>query len=262
VRRSEPFCIQQPRDLLIHFLSRRQFLETLLKGFQMSALSIRAHPARQPVFGGRTRLPVDLKPNFAALTLLIEEDLFDDQAQEALPVGRGGGGCPPDFGQVFAEGQNVAPIGRGQVQMLLLLPGLVGLFELFDVPELLFPLAFERPGHQTVFRFHRLILAACPGGLIPSALEPQLPLLAECSRFLFQFLQSGQGQGDLVRHQGLEDQAFNFGIHVQRADFLATRTAILLAGKSADIDRERALRPGVMQAQMEATPTTDGGPLQ
>ncbi len=51
----------------------------------------------------RSRLPQDLEPDLALEALLVEDDLADDEAQDALALGRRCRRGVPDAGQIFAQ---------------------------------------------------------------------------------------------------------------------------------------------------------------
>jgi hypothetical protein len=78
--RSQALPIESRGDLVVHLLSRAQFTKSLLNKVKIGVLGIRADPPGNPVLAVRSGPPVDLKPDLALNSSLIENHALDDQA--------------------------------------------------------------------------------------------------------------------------------------------------------------------------------------
>ena len=66
------------------------------------------------VFACRSRLPQDFEPDLPLQAFLIEDDLADNEAQDALALGRRRRRGMPDAGQIFAQRQQTVAVPLAQ----------------------------------------------------------------------------------------------------------------------------------------------------
>src|SRR6202011_150511 len=136
------------------------------------------------------------------------------------------------------------------------------LLDSFDRAQLLFPGALERARNEAILRLDSVILATRPLGLVASALASQRPLSCELAALCLQLPNCGKRNRDLIRRQGIEEDALDKRVDRQSADFLTQRTALLVPIGPAAIDMIVTIRPGVAQAHATSTPAADRDTLQ
>lgn len=124
------------------------------------------------------------------------------------------------------------------------------------------PLAFQLPGHQAMFGFDGLVLAAGPVSLFLGPLDFQLGLAEAEVGLRLELVQRGQGQVDLGGGQGRQEEPFDLGIDPVSADGLADRGPLVLVGAIAAIDGVLAVGTAIMHAHPLATTAAADQALQ
>ena len=110
------------------------------------------------------------------------------------------------------------------------------LLDSLDGAQLLFPGPFERACNETVFRLNSVILAPRPLGFVASALAAQYPLPLKLSALLLQVADRRDRDRNLIRRQGVEEDALDVRVDRQGPDFLKWRTALLVPIGPAAVD--------------------------
>ena len=151
----------------------------------------------------------------------VDGDVLDEDAQQLLAVGLRGGRGVPDLREVAGQGLDRRALGRGEGFRLLLGEPLVVRFQPGRLGERGFPVRFQLPGDEPVFRFGELVLAAGAVRGIAGALEPLAPQLAEHGPLVLGL--RGGGHGDLQRggRHRLQHLAGDIGVEGGAGDVLA-----------------------------------------
>src|SRR5207237_10840270 len=85
----------------------------------------------------------------------------------------------PQFGKILTQRDNLSAVRRGKRYRLLAAPTLVFNVDLLRLPELVLPVALQRPCHQTVLAFDGIIPKHRPLHLIARLLALEAPFTLE-----------------------------------------------------------------------------------
>jgi len=101
---------------------------------------------------------------------------LDQEAHDLLAFGGRRAGRLPHRREVGAERHDIRPLGRRQGEGGLGFPSAEFLFRLFHGAQLGFPLVFQTPGDQPVFRLDGIVLPLRALTVIAQPLQVQRPL--------------------------------------------------------------------------------------
>jgi len=91
--------------------------------------------------------------------------------------------------------------------------------ELLDCSKFVFPLRLERPRHQAVLWFDRIVLASSSLGVVARSLQAQLPLPLQCSILTLDLGHGRHGDCQFVGRESLKDDVFNIVIQAEGASW-------------------------------------------
>jgi hypothetical protein len=196
----------------------------------------------------RSSLPDSLDPDLTARALLIEDNLTHDEAYQPLALGCRRRYSVPNAWQVLARMLQCQAIDVVQNQGLLALPAGMVLLDRLQGAQLLLPNPLQRARNKTVLGFDRILLTACPLGLVAGAFTPQTPLSRKLLSLPLDLFERGDGDGDPVRRGGIEQDLRDHIVDRLSTDLLAERSGTLITIDPAAIDRVIAARTAVAQA--------------
>src|SRR6266566_3252322 len=154
------------------FLGQRlDQLADLWIGAQVTQLANRSD--HDPL-GGASADPLDTHLHTLAVALHIYDDSLNDLADDLFPIGCGGGWGGPECGNVRRQAANRLPLGFRQQAWLVLDKAMILLLKLLLGRQFLFPGTFQRPGHEPMLRFDRLVLTSSPLDFIGGSFAPLL----------------------------------------------------------------------------------------
>ena len=142
------------------------------------------------------------------------------------------------------------------------MPARIFLFDSLDGTQLVLPGSFERARHKPVFGLDGVILASCPLGLVARPFSSQRPLPLELPTLFLQLPHRRDCDRNLIRGEGIEENALDERVDRQGPNFLTQRAGSLVAIDPATIDRIVAIRPGVAQTHAAAAAAADCDALQ
>ena len=131
---------------------------------------------RDDQLGDRAAPPADRDGRAVLLALDVEDDFFDQAAQELLAVAVGGCGRGPHAAEVCAEREQLLAFGVGQRPRSLLLAQRELGFGVGERVQRLFPVALQAARDQAVLGLDVAVAALSALGLVSRLLDLEAPL--------------------------------------------------------------------------------------
>jgi hypothetical protein len=157
----------------------------------------------------------------------LDRHLFDEGAEQLLPVARRGRWRVPDGGEIGSECEQTIALGlRDHPRSLFFAAFQLDLGRL-NCAQALLPVAFEAARHQPVVGIDSAITTLGALRLVIGSLDPELPLLQSGFAFDFQPLSGGKGGSKPNRLQGSDEGPSDGLVDLDTADIEARLRAAL-----------------------------------
>ena len=160
----------------------------------------------------RTALPADVQDRVPRTALLLDGNVFDEQAKHALAVT---GLCRrrmPQAWHILRQRQYLRLLFRRGYSRLLLFEVGVLFFEIFDAQQGVVPATLEGRGNQTLRRIDFLVTSLGERGLILCSLDAHLPLAQHRLIAHLEFLQRRECEFKLRGLQRLQRRGGDRGV--------------------------------------------------
>jgi hypothetical protein len=175
----------------------------------------------------RAALPAQREMGRGLVALDLDDDFFEERAQQLLAVARRGRGRLPDGGEIGPEREEaVALCLRDHPRPLPFAALEIGLGG-FELPQALFPIAFEAARHQPVVGVDGAIAALGTLRFVTCPLHPEPPLLQGGPAIAFEPLGGGESGGKPGRLQGADEGPGDGLVDLDAADIEAIDAAAL-----------------------------------
>src|SRR6516164_206620 len=219
-------------------------------------LLVALHGTRQAVVADKTTRPADGHLNLIRLPLHADLDLFDQKADEALPLRRRGRLGMPQLGDVPCQRADLLLLRRGERSRLAATETLVLFGQARLLGKCFFPATLQRARDQAVLWLHGLILPGRTPGLIAGTFELLLPVLVQTPPLLGHIGGRGQVQLQGRRLQDVQDLSADQGIQSLAGQALTRQLAIVDVAAQATV-AEPASCVGVTDQQVTTAMGTD-----
>src|SRR5499433_2984994 len=210
----------------------------------------------------RAALPAQREMGGRLVAIDLDCDVFDEGAQQLLPVARRGRWCVPDGGEIGSECEQTIALGlRDHPRPLFFAAFQLDLGRL-KCAQALLPVAFEAACHQPVVGIDSAITTLGALCLVIGSLDPEPPLLQSGFAFDFQPLSGGKGGGKPSQLQGSDEGPSDGLVDLDTADIEAIDAAVLDENLARAVVPWRSVAATVVGVQTATAMATAGQPLQ
>src|SRR6516164_6231721 len=175
----------------------------------------------------RAALPAECEVGGRLVAIDLDRDVFDEGAQQLLPVARCGRWRVPDGGEIGSDCEQTIALGlRDHPRPLFFAAPQLDLGCL-NCAQALLPVAFEAARHQPVVGIDSAIAALGALRFVIGSLDSEPPLLQSGFAFGLQPLSGGEGGGKPSRLQGSDEGPSDGLVDLATADIEAIDAAVL-----------------------------------
>src|SRR5437868_10725861 len=210
----------------------------------------------------RAALPAQREMGGRLVALDLDRDVFDEGAQQFLPVARRGRWRVPDGGEIGSECEETIALGlRDHPRPLFFAAFQLDLGRL-KCAQALLPVAFEAARHQPIVGIDSAIAARGALRFVIGSLDPEPPLLQSDFAFGLQPLSGGKGGGQPSRLQGCDEGPSDGLVDLDTADIEAIDAAVLDENLARAVVTWRGVATSIVGMQTATAMTTAGQPLR
>src|SRR5215469_7103308 len=210
----------------------------------------------------RAALPPEREMGSRLVAIDLDRDVFDEGAQQFLPVARRGRWRVPDSGEIGSECEETIALGlRDHPRPLFFAAYQLDLGRL-ECAQALLPVAFEAARHQPVVGIDSAVATLGALRFVIGSLEPEPPLLQSDFAFGFQPLGGGEGGGKPSRLQSSDEGPGDGLVDLDAADIEATDTPVLDENLARAVVTWRGVATTIVGVQTATAMATAGQPLQ
>src|SRR5499433_1041468 len=210
----------------------------------------------------RAALPAQCEMGGRRVAIDLDRDVFDEGAQQLLPVARSGGLRVPDGGEIGSEREETIALGRRDYPRPLFFAPLQLELGRLKRAQALLPVAFEAARHQSIVGVDGSIAALGALRFVIGSLDPESPLLQSGFGFDFELLGGGEGSGKPVRLQGSDEGPGDGLVDLDAADIETIDTTVLDENLARAVVTWRGVATAVVGVRTATAMTTAGQPLQ
>src|SRR5438874_3816029 len=210
----------------------------------------------------RAALPAQHEMGGRLVAIDLDRDLFDEGAQQLLPVARHGRWRIPDGGEIGSECEETIALGlRDHPRPLFFAAFQLDLGRL-KCAQALLPVAFEAARHQPVVRIDSAIAALGALRFVIGSLDPEPPLLQSDFAFGLQPLSGGKGGGQPSRLQGCDEGPSDGLVDLDTADIEAIDAAVLDENLARAVVTWRGVATSIVGMQTATAMTQRASPCR
>src|SRR5499427_9269572 len=210
----------------------------------------------------RAALPAQREMGGRLVAIDLDCDVFDEGAQQLLPVARRGRLRVPDGGKIGAEREKTVSLDRRYQPRPLFLAALQLKLGGLNRAQALLPVAFEAARHQPVVRIDSAIAALGALRLVIGSLDPEPPLFQRHFAFGFQPLSGGKSGGKPGRLQGSDKGPRDGLVDLDAANIEAIDAAVLDENLARAVVTWRGVATTIVGVQTAPAMATAGQTLQ
>src|SRR5499427_3708728 len=210
----------------------------------------------------RAALPAQREMGGRLVAIDLDRDVFDEGAQQLLPVARRGRWRVPDGGEIGSECEQTITLGlRDHPRSLFFAAFQLDLGRL-KCAQALLPVAFKAARHQPVVGIDSAITTLGALRLVIGSLDPEPPLLQSGFAFDFQPLSGGKGGGKPSRLQGNHEGPSDGLVDLDTANIEAIDAAVLDENLARAVVPWRSVAATVVGVQTATAMAAASQPLQ
>src|SRR5947209_664842 len=210
----------------------------------------------------RAALPAQREMGGRPVAIDLDRDVFDEGAQQLLPVARCGRWRVPDGGEIRSECEETIALGLRDYPRPLFFAAFQLDLGRLKCAQALLPVAFEAARHQPVVGIDSAIATLGALRSVIGSLDPEPPLLQNDFAFGFQPLSGGKGGGKPSRLQGCDEGPSDGLVDLDTADIEAIDAAVLDENLARAVVTWRGVATSIVGVQTATAMTTAGQPLQ
>src|ERR1700756_3880277 len=210
----------------------------------------------------RAALPAQREMGGRLDAIDLDCDVFDEGAQQLLPVARRGRLRVPDGGMIGAEREKTVSLDRRDHPRPLLLAALQLKLSGLKRAQPLLPVAFEAARHQPVVGIDSAIAPLGALRFVIGSLDPEPPLLQRHFAFGFQPLSGGKSGGKSGRFQSSDEGPSDGLVNLDPANIEAIDAAVLDENLARAVVTWRGVATTIVGVQTPTAVTAAGQPLQ
>src|SRR2546421_6231911 len=210
----------------------------------------------------RAALPAQREMGGRPVAIDLDRDVFDEGAQQLLPVARCGRWRVPDGGEIGSECEETIALGLRDYPRPLFFAAFQLDLGRLKCAQALLPVAFEAARHQPVVGIDSAIATLGALRFVIGSLDPEPPLLQNDFAFGFQPLSGGKGGGKPSRLQGCDEGPSDGLVDLDTADIEAIDAAVLDENLARAVVTWRGVATTIVGVQTAAAMATAGQPLQ
>src|SRR5215469_2872929 len=210
----------------------------------------------------RAAFPAQREMGGRLVAVDLDRDVFNEGAQQLLPVARRGCLRVPDDGEIGSEREETIALGLRDHPRPLSFAALQLSLGRLKRAQAFLPVAFKAARHQPVIGVDGAIAALGALRFVIGSLDPEPPLLQSDFAFGFQPLSGGKGGGKPSRLQGSDEGPSDGLVDLDAADIETIDATVLDENLARAVVTWRGVATTIVGVQTATAMTTAGQPLQ